>query len=333
MPLNRRFLWVPSALLALAVCSPARAQSADSAEDPAADRFVAQGIELRAQGRDSEALRAFQKAAAIDPSSVRVQIHLATVHQALGNWLLADDYLTMALARQNHPYVNRHRPVLEDAKRVIDSNIGRLEVEGDPVGAEVYLNGRKLGTVPLTPARATIGSYTLEIRSAGHYPVRRPIVITGNGLVRESVHLQPMPADDRWRGGGDAGEQRRGTGGIEESGGGSTWLTWTFAGAAGVATAATVGALVFRERHAERWNDDARCLEGSRTRAEVCGEERDKANTAERVAWVGGATAGVFTLGALLSGFGAFGGQGATDEAGLHGCRLGLGEASCFGAF
>ena len=90
----------------------AHAQSEAPEESPEADGFVAEGIELRARGKDNEALRAFQRAAAIAPDSVRVQVHLATVHQALGHWLLADEYLSGALARQNHPYVNLHRQVL-----------------------------------------------------------------------------------------------------------------------------------------------------------------------------------------------------------------------------
>jgi hypothetical protein len=322
-------------LAAAASCAgdrDAQAQSGARAENPEADKFVAEGIELRARGKDNEALRAFQKAAEIDPDSVRVQIHLATVYQALGNWLLADDYLSMALARQNHPYVNRHRQTLEDAKRVIDANIGRLEVEGQPAGAEVRLNGRLVGTLPLAaPVRTTVGSFMLEVRHEGHYSSRRPITITGGGLVRESVQLEALPADADWRG----GSARSTAGGAPEAdtGGGPAWLTWTFVGAAGVAGATTVGALVFREVHAGRWNDNARCLEVERTRAEVCGDERDKANSAGTVAVVGGALTGVFALSAVLNAVGVFESDAPPGEAGLRGCNLGFAGASCFGTF
>jgi hypothetical protein len=316
-----------------AVCGEAKAQSSGRAENPEADKFVAEGIELRARGKDTEALRAFQKAAEIDPDSVRVQIHLATVYQALGNWLLADEYLSMALARQNHPYVNRHRQTLEDAKRVIDANIGRLEVEGEPAGAEVRLNGRLVGTLPLAaPIRSTIGSFMLEVRHDGHYTSQRPITITGGGLVRESVQLESLPADAGFRGG--AGSSDAAAGNITHiDSGGSPWLTWTFVGAAGVAGATTVGALIFREVHAGRWNDNTRCLEVDRTRAEVCGDERDKANTAETVVLVSGALTGAFALGAVLNGLGVFESDAPPRELGLRGCNLGLAGASCFGTF
>jgi hypothetical protein len=313
----------------VALSAAAQAQSI-RAENPDADRFVAEGIQLRAQGKDDEALRAFQRAAAIDPDSVRVQIHLATVYQALGNWLLADEYLSMALARQNHPYVNRHRQTLEDAKRVIDSNIGRLEVDGEPAGAEVRLNGRLVGTLPLAaPIKSTIGSYQLEVRQEGHYSIQRPIVITGGGLVRESVRLEPLPAGSVDRRGSEArGVMPDGIGERQ-----SSWLTWTLAGAGGLAGATSIGAIVFREVHAARWNDNSRCLVANRTRLEVCGDERDKANAAGTVALVSGVLAGVFVTGAVLSGFGVFDSDAPPREAGLRACHVGIAGASCFGTF
>jgi hypothetical protein len=323
-------------LLGIGVSGSAHAQEMQ-AENPDADRFVARGIALRAEGKDSEALQAFQQAEALDPSSVRVQIHLATVYQALGNWLLADDYLSKALARQNHPYINRHRQVLEDAKRVIDSNIGRLEVEGDPPGAEIYLSGRALGTLPLAePVRSTVGSYVLEVRSPGYYPLRRPISIVGGGLVRESVHLQPTSPDEPAGPVAPAGAEAARFGGVEEAPPSRVWLTWTFAGAAIVAGTTAAGAVIFREVHAERWNDDTRCLEAERSRAEVCGDERDKVETAETVAWVSGGLAGLFLVGAAVNAFAFQPDPGSgSPSAGLEvqGCSVGLAGASCFGRF
>ncbi len=301
-------------------------------ENPEADKFVAQGIDLRARGKDAEALRAFEKASEIDPDSVRVQIHLATVHQALGNWLLADEYLSLALSRQNHPYVNRHRKALEDAQKVINANIGRLEVEGEPVGAEVRLNGRLVGTLPLAaPVRATTGSYLLEVRFDGHYAARRPIAIPGGGLVREVVRLEPLTADERVRGAG-SGVSPASSGEEVDRSGSRQWLTWTLVGATGAAAATTLGAMIFREVHAGHWNDNARCLELERTREEVCGDERDKAQAAGTLAVVAGVLTGVFAAGAAVSAFGVFE-PASPVEAGLTGCSLGLGGASCFGSF
>lgn len=305
----------------------------DGAEHLEADKLVTQGIAMRGEGKDAEALRLFEKAAELDPGSVRVQIHLATVHQALGNWLLADDYLTSALAHQNHPYVNRHRPSLDAARSVIDANIGRFAVEGQPAGAEVRLNGRLVGTLPLaTPVRATVGSYTLDVRLDGHYPSQRPISITGGALVRETIRLERLPEPDGAA--GDKAEEARTTRAVDATLDGPAsrrWLTWSLVGASGVAAGTTIGALIFREVYAARWNDDTRCLEVDRTRAEVCGGERDNVNTAEDVAVVGGVLTVMFAAGALVNAF-AFP-AGEPGEVALAGCGIGLSGALCFGSF
>lgn len=322
-------------LAASSLPEPVQAQASRS-DDVEVDQLVARGIALRAQGKDGEALQTFQRAAELDPESVRVKVHLATVYQALGDWLLADDYLTQALSRPSEPYVVRHRQVLEDAKRVIDQNIGRLEVDGEPAGAEVRLNGRLIGTLPLVdPVRTVVGSYVLEVQRAGFYPVRRPIALSGGGLVRESIRLEPLPAEAGGRAGDGAlapGPAGAADGGVEDVPS-RPWLTWTLAGAAGVAGAVTVGAVIYREDHAGNWNDNVRCLEVSRTRAEVCGDERDKVESAETVAIVSGALTALFAGGAVLNELGVFGSSSPPAESGLLGCSVGVAGASCFGRF
>jgi len=107
----------------------------------------------------------------------------------------------------------------------------------------------------------------------------------------------------------------------------------TLAGAAGVAGAVSIGSIISREAHAAHWNDDSRCLEPGQTRAEVCGEERDKAETAGTVAWVTGITAGLFATGALLNALGVFEPETGPAQAGLQGCGVSFEGAGCFGTF
>jgi hypothetical protein len=313
------------------LCSLAVAQGLTPGENPEADKLVARGIELRAAGKDTQALEAFEKAAEIDPGSVRIQLHLATGYQALGDWLSADEYLSLALARQNHPYVLRHRQTLEDAQRVISANIGRLEVQGEPAGAEVRLNGRLVGTLPLAePVRAIVGSYRLEVRLDGHYGAERPITITGGGLVREAFRLEPLPAG---AGGSEPSGKPVGAGAdMTDKEPAQPWLTWTLAGASAAAATTTLVAVILREVHAGRWNDNGRCLRINQTREQVCGTEREAAQTAETVALVGGVATGLFAAGALVNQF-AFTAPEARTEVGLHGCTLLWAGASCFGSF
>src|SRR6185503_12122474 len=274
-------------------------------ENPEVDKLVSEAIALRAQGQDLAGLETLKKAAEIDASSVRVQVHLANVYQALGQWLAADEYLRLALAQADHPYVVRHRQALEDARSVIEDNIGRLEVEGEPAGAEVRLNGRLIGTLPLAaPVGVTVGSYILEVKLDGHYAARRPIVIAGHDFVRESVRLERLPTDEL----GTrtfpiaVGPSPEPAAALDRSSTRS-WLTWTFAGLGAAAGVTAFGALIYREVHANRWNDDARCLAVGQTRAQICDGERDKVASADRIALVTGIATGLFASGALLNAF------------------------------
>ena len=68
----------------------------------------------------------------------------------------------------------------------------------------------------------------------------------------------------------------------------------------------------------------------------MCGDERDKVETAETVAWVSGGLAGLFLVGAAVNAF-AFqpdtGGGSPSAGVELQGCGVGLAGASCFGRF
>ena len=183
-----------SGLLPAELCAaPAAAQSpAEAADNPEVEKLVTAAIASRAQGNDREALETLKRAAEIDPGSVRVQVHLSNVYQALGEWLAADQYLRLVLAQANHPYVVRHRKALEDARSVIEDNLGMLEVDGEPAGAEVRLNGRLVGTLPLAaPVPVTVGSYTLEVKREGHYSARRPSRFDESSISRRFSETRP----------------------------------------------------------------------------------------------------------------------------------------------
>lgn len=309
------------------------ADAAESGDAPEVERLVASAISLRADGKDREALAVLRQAAQIAPRSLRVQVHLSNVYQALGEWLLADELLRQALAAPHDPYIQRHRQALAEARSVIDDHLGKLEVVGEPPGAEVRLNGRQIGTLPLSEAvPVTVGSYTLEVRMPGHYTVSRPLSIAARDHVRESIRLEPRPLDEV------SPLPPAASAGVVlappslERPAERRWLTWTLAGLSAAAAATTVGALIYREEHARRWNDDSRCVGTDRTRAQLCGSERDKVETGDAWAIGAGLATGVFAAAALLNVY-AFDDDSGPEQAGLEGCGVGLQGASCFGTF
>lgn len=118
-------------------------------------------------------------------------------------------------------------------------------------------------------------------------------------------------------------------------GGSPSWTRWGLLSFAGASAMTTLGAVIYREVHAQRWNDGARCLTPGLTRAEVCGRERAAARTGERLALVGGSLTAVLTLGVLLHAAVSSDAPAAAAASARFGCGLG-GSAlgvSCDGSF
>jgi hypothetical protein len=321
----------------------AEARPADSGNAAASAALVDQGIELRRQGKDAEALNVFKQAVLLQPDSVRALIHVATCYQAVGDWVSADTHLRRALEHTADPYIERHREALENAHRVIADRLGMLEVGGGPAGAIVLLNGQRMGQLPLSePIRATVGDYLLEVKMPGHYPTSRPVSIKSRTLVREDVQLASAGARSSEAfaaGSASGGAASAGTSHSEDGSAPgaakSQWLTWTLGGLGGAAAITAVTALIVRNESARHWNDDERCRNvPGRTRQDLCGDERDSAKTAENVALIGGTAAVFLGAGALLSSF--ITNRTERPEASLGflgGCTLTPEGASCHGSF
>src|SRR5580704_12825575 len=89
--------------------SPARARaqqtppSTDSAT-PNDEALIAEGIALREQGRDREALELFVRAAAL-AASPRATAQIGLAQQALGHWVEAEAGLRTALEQGTDPWI------------------------------------------------------------------------------------------------------------------------------------------------------------------------------------------------------------------------------------
>lgn len=160
-----------------------------------ADRHMARGVELRSQGRDEDALPELQRSYDLNPDP-RAAAQLGLVHQALGHWLDAEARLREALASDSDAWVRRNRRTLDTAHSVALQRIGVLTLSGAPAGAEVVLNGRSVGTLPLRePLRTLAGTVTLELRAPGYYPEVRRVTVQAGEQGREHVVLQRTPEE------------------------------------------------------------------------------------------------------------------------------------------
>jgi len=256
-------------------------------ETSSLEALVQEGIRLRRDGDDEKALEVFRQAERLQPSSVRVLLHLATAAQAAGHWVEADTYIRRVFEYRDDPYYRRYQSDIAMVEQIISARVGRFQVVGSPKGAEVRLNGRVVGHVPMDePERLEAGSYQLEVVSEGHYALRRPQRIPSGVLTREVVELGTVRSASSSASVSDASSPA-------QSWFSQPWVGWSLVGMS-AASAVTAGiAFSLREQQAAEWNDDSRCVRpGGRTREQVCGGDYGDARLAERV----GITAGIGAL-------------------------------------
>jgi hypothetical protein len=173
---------------AVAVAPPFLQQGKADAADP--EDLIRQGIDLRRSDRDADALLLFQHAYEIRkiPKAL-AQIGLA--EQALGKWGAADRHLRQAIESGDDAWILKNRAAIDGALKAIGSHVGRLDVRGSPVGAEVRLDGELIGRLPLaTPLSVTAGGIAIEVRAPGYFPIARSTTVAPGHLIREAFSLQ-----------------------------------------------------------------------------------------------------------------------------------------------
>src|SRR5437763_9941722 len=155
MTLNRRSRIVhvarAAALLTLSIgvgigFTARPAHAGDSAE---AEALIRQGVDLRGQKKDERALALFEKAYQVSRSP-RTAGQLGLVEMALGYFVDAEKYLGEAVASPDHPWVAKNLPTLKAQLAAATAQIGDLYIAGEPAGAEVIVNGKSVGRLPLS---------------------------------------------------------------------------------------------------------------------------------------------------------------------------------------
>lgn len=159
------------------------------------DRYR-QGNELRARHNDASALAVFESiwAESHEPRA-RAQIGLAEA--ALGRWLLAETHLVEALAAPSDEWIARNRLIIESTLGTVRARLGNLEVVCPSPGAEVWMNDRRVATLPLTqPLRVASGTVQFEVRAAGRATSFRTAVVPPSGFARETIDdLSRLPSE------------------------------------------------------------------------------------------------------------------------------------------
>lgn len=174
------------------------AWSSAFAADQSVDDLIAEGNRLRRSGNDQAALEKFQKAYQKAPGP-RTAAQVGLCMQALARFPEAEDLLSAALANPADPWVAKNRRALEDAMLAVKGKILRLEISGEPPGAELRIDGDLIGTFPLSGAiRVSEGSIDIEVRAEGYTTKTRTIAVNGGQYKKLVISLEkvggPEPA-------------------------------------------------------------------------------------------------------------------------------------------
>jgi hypothetical protein len=177
------------AVLVLTTCVlSARSASAADATMADVEKLIKKGGDLRRQGQDQAALPLYQKAYEL-AATPRTAAQLALCEMQLGYYLAAESHFTEALAGRSD-WLNKNRAVIEQALENTQKQVGDLVVSGSPSGAEVIVNGKSAGTLPLDTVRIVAGQVKVEVRSPGYSDSSETVMVKGHSRERITVHLR-----------------------------------------------------------------------------------------------------------------------------------------------
>ncbi len=150
------------------------------AQESAAHRLLVAGMEARDKGDHQGALQLFQQAHQLDPSPMTLG-QMGSMEYFLHRWDESEEHLSAAMADTTNDWVTRYRPMLVKALADVRVHVGELDVSGTPAGAQVYVNGRARGVLPLkAPLRVSEGEAAVQITAGGYQPfVGRAQVLAG----------------------------------------------------------------------------------------------------------------------------------------------------------
>ncbi len=187
-------------LLVVIACAAAAPTVVWGADDKAED-LIRRAIDMRRSGDDQGAQPLFREAYDLSHSP-RAAAQLGFCEQALGRWPDAESHMGESLRGTNDPWVKKNRSVIEQALVLIKSRIARLEISGEPSGADVVINGNVVGQLPLpTPVRVAGGEIEVELRAPGHVTAMKRLRVDGGQYQRlllraqkETANTVPEPA-------------------------------------------------------------------------------------------------------------------------------------------
>jgi len=185
--------------------SPAPGQEEDD-ESAAYDHFT-QAMALYQKGNYEAALIEF-KASYKAKANYKLFYNIGLTYQALHMFVESEralvEYLEQGEGELSSGKVTEVRGILAE----LDNVIGEIMLVVDLDGADVLVDGKKVGTTPLAePIRLSVGHYQLRVQKDGFEPWWANFEVAGGELIEHDVHM--VAEGD---GGGDDGDDDGGGG-------------------------------------------------------------------------------------------------------------------------
>ena len=178
-------------VLGVVLCwgAPVAAQQRKDASEAA--RHFDRGYLLAQQGSLEAAIAEFKQALALSPHP-SVLYNLGQAYAASGRAVEAVHVLRKYLEQAD---AKRDAERRAQAAAVVDyqgQRIGTLELDIEPAGADVMIDGELLGKAPLSgPVQLTAGTHGLTVSHAGYTPRSLRVEIAGKTAKSAQVHLEP----------------------------------------------------------------------------------------------------------------------------------------------
>ena len=186
-------MWSSTLIVLVLVAAPIATSHADELNE---DDLIRQGVEKRRQQQDEAALELFRRAYGIDKSP-RSAAQMGLAEIALGRWSDAEAHLEEALAASSQAWIQKNRKTLESSLSSVREHLGNLQVLGEPIGAEVVIEGEVRGTLPMEkPLRVRAGECRFDVRAKGYESASRTVQISPGDLTRETVKLSAVTAPE-----------------------------------------------------------------------------------------------------------------------------------------
>lgn len=294
-----------------------------TAQDPV-DAAVREGVSLREQGQDEEALAVFERAYA-EHGTPRLLAQIGFAEHALGRFRLAEEHLRSVQASSSDPWIASHAEVIAESLEAIGARLGTLEITGGVDGATIRINGDVRGTLPeARRLRVEAGTVVLEVLAGGYFPFQRSVEVVGGGSARETIQLIVQGEDPPARPTTEPSSAPLTTTSADEGGGGdgvAGWILFGISAAIGVAGGILVGVAVADVSAVENAPDDS-----------AWADVADQYDRSEALSVAGFVGLGVGVVGMAVGlGWALGSGGGASDDTAE--LRVGPGHLSVRGRF